>query len=573
MKGYIEATLETLLEDDMIVWYKSVDSYCTLHSVPLLSYPQVRKGVDLYPADAPPELRERFSRMLGIKLNQSSLVKDPVAKSIINARAGRDDGYGALYALLAASIPRLQVHKMIPTIGSNKPPMWDPSLMNLYHYESKIHDYINLQATQNRFYTDREATQFFLEGVALDETKRYTTALAKTLDKLEKTPDDRDLPMDYRLGHIDQTIAELARSDPEVGNDALTIIGQATIRTTIGAASVNYTRGDDKGKYNKDEPNRRKRFRRPKVDIQCPGCKLWGHDDTTCDFLARTLFALDYTKKNTEKAEKIAEAFCRKNTKEAKAFIKKLSAFPVAPSPSHTDTHLDHDDEYDDDDNGEDYFVEDLFGSMISGFGLSIRTATAPSNHTDPNQILLDAVDPLALQCIQLPPFPNIAAPTLNTATNTDTTDLSQATIPVVCKIYSHATPAQADSGANRAITDNMSLLHNMRQLDKPFPVGSIDAENKIYCTAIGELQLLTEEGGLELFPCFYCAQSAGTVISPDHKCTTSGHITKWEQDGDTRTGRGAIRFRNPKNDIVATLPTFRRNGLWYTELSAPFAL
>jgi hypothetical protein len=82
--------------------------------------------------------------MLGIKLNQSSLIKDPIAKSIIDARAGRDDGYGALYALLAASISRLQIHKMIPTTGSNKPPSWDPTLMNLYHYESKIQDYIEL---------------------------------------------------------------------------------------------------------------------------------------------------------------------------------------------------------------------------------------------------------------------------------------------------------------------------------------------------------------------------------------------------------------------------------------------
>jgi hypothetical protein len=42
----------------------------------------------------------------------------------------------------------------------------------------------------------------------------------------------------------------------------------------------------------------------------------------------------------------------------------------------------------------------------------------------------------------------------------------------------------------------------------------------------MGELQLLTEEGGIEQFPCFYCTQSAGTVISPDHKCTTSRLLT-----------------------------------------------
>jgi hypothetical protein len=131
LKGYIEATLENLLEDHVIVWYKSVDSYCTLHNVPLLSFQQVGKGIDLYPADAPSEHRERFSRMLSIKLNQSSLIKDPIAKSIINARAGRDDGYGALYALLAASIPRLQIHKIVPASGSNKPPTWEPTVVNL----------------------------------------------------------------------------------------------------------------------------------------------------------------------------------------------------------------------------------------------------------------------------------------------------------------------------------------------------------------------------------------------------------------------------------------------------------
>ena len=572
MKGHIEASLDTLREDDMIVWYKSVDSYCTLHSVPLLSFQQVRKGADLYPAEAQVDLRERFSRMLSIKLNQSSLIKDPVAKSIINARAGRDDGYGALYALLAASIPipRLQIHKIIPTTGSNKPPSWDSTLMNVYHYESKIHDYIEHQATKQRFYSDREATQFFLEGLATDESKRFTSALAKALDKLEKTPEVQAIPMDYRLGQIAQTIAELAVSDHEVGTDALTIIGDATVRTTIGDATVNYSRGNDRNKPGKDDSNHRKRFRRPKLDIQCPGCKLWGHDDTTCDFLARTLFALDYTKKHTEKAEKIAEAFCRKNTKEAKAFIKTLSAFPAASRPYLTpnpqEPHLDQTDHtYDDDQDGEDYFAEDFLGSMISGFGLSIKTAAADS--TAHNKPLFDAVDPCALQCIHLPPFPTITSPTIDM--NTTTTAPSPATIPVVCTIYSQDTPAQADSGANRAITDNISLLHNMRHLDKPFPVGSIDADNKIYCTAIGEFQLITEEGGIEPFPCFYCEQSAGTVISPDHKCTTSSHITKWEQDRDTRTGRGAIPFCNPQNAIIATLPTFRRNGLWYTEISA----
>jgi hypothetical protein len=131
----VEASLDSLTEDDMIVWYKSFESYCSLHNIPLLTLHQVTKGIDLYPSDQPVTDRIRLSRIISLKLNQLYLIKDPTAKSIKNARVGRDDGYGALYALLAATIPRLQVNKIAPKTGSNKPPEWDPSTMNLYNYE------------------------------------------------------------------------------------------------------------------------------------------------------------------------------------------------------------------------------------------------------------------------------------------------------------------------------------------------------------------------------------------------------------------------------------------------------
>ena len=154
----------------MIVWYKSFESYCSLYNIPLLTYHQVTKGMDLYPSDQPTPERARFSRIISLKLNQLHLIKDPTAKSIKNARVGRDDGYGALYALLAATIPRLQVNKIAPRTGSNKPPEWNPSFMNLYHYESKIQDYVEFQATKGRLYNGREEALFFLEGISTDET-------------------------------------------------------------------------------------------------------------------------------------------------------------------------------------------------------------------------------------------------------------------------------------------------------------------------------------------------------------------------------------------------------------------
>ena len=258
-----------------------------------------------------------------------------------------------------------------------------------------------------------------MEGLATDDGQRFKSALEKALNMLDKTPELQPLPMDYHLGQVAQTMAELALSDQEVGTDALTIIGDATVHTTIGNdASIKYSRDpEDRDKPRGNNKNRRRPFRHPKLDIQCPGCKLWGHDNTTCNFLARTLFSLEYTKKNPANAEKIAEAFNRKNSKEAKAFIKTLCAYPAGPRPPPLDQTVATDDEFYDDNEDEDYFVEDYLSSMISGFGLSIRTAHTPIHPTndaaakDNNTALLLAVDPLALQAIHLPPFPNIAPP------------------------------------------------------------------------------------------------------------------------------------------------------------------
>jgi hypothetical protein len=276
------------------------------------------------------------------------------------------------------------------------------------------------------------------------------------------------------------------------------------------------------------------------------------------------MFAIDYAKKNADKTEKVCESFNKKNSQETQTIIKTLKALPnrrlpdITPPTPATQTE----EYYDDDDDDDDDYFEEILGTMLGGYSSSIRAAEAPeSTH---NQELMRAIDPFAMQTVRLPPMPQIGPPQEAPPMEEDA-----ATIPVICQIRSQSTDAQADSGANRAITDNLEILHNTRQMAKPYPVGSIDSANKLYCTAIGELRLCTKEGKIENFPCLYSAQSAGTVISPDNKCTTLPHLTQWEQVGDTITGTGAIRFRNKYEELVATLPTYRRNGLWYTQLTA----
>jgi hypothetical protein len=339
--------------------------------------------MDLYPVAQNATDRPRFSKIISLKLNQQYLIKDPTAKSIKNARVGRDDGYGALYALLSATIPRLQVNKIAPKNGSNKPPEWDPSTMNIYHYESKVQDYIEYQATQNRQYSDREVTLFYLKGLSTDESQRYKTALIAIMGKMDLIPETHNLPMDYRIGQVAQTVAELAQSDPEVGRDALTILGAPTVRTLQDKDDdpiVRYTRDGkpDNRRFDRDKNQRRgggsaRKPRRPKLEVQCHSCKLYGHEETHCDHLAKTIFVIEYAKKNPEKAENVADAFRKKNSRETQAIIKTLKSFPgraipQTPPPPPDDYYDDHGDDNNDDD---DYF-DDYLGNMLGGFGSSI---------------------------------------------------------------------------------------------------------------------------------------------------------------------------------------------------------
>jgi hypothetical protein len=454
--------------------------------------------------------------------------------------------------------------------------------MNLYHYESKIQDYVEYQANKGCQYNDREETLFFLEGLSTNESQRFKTALTNIMYNLDKTPEAQPLPMDYRLGQIAQTVAELAQSDTDVGQDAVMILGTPNVRKMEDEAMIKY--GENNGRDRNDGRTADKRYdcnrpgrgnpqckpHRPKVEMQYTCCKLYGHEESHCDHLAKTMFVIDYAKKHGDKTEKVCEAFSKKNSKEMQAIIKHLKAHPnrpaftLPPVPAPAPEYYDEDDEDDDD------YFEDMLGTMLGSY---VRTAEA--QEPDHNKDLLRYVDPLTLQTVHLPPMPTILepeapAPAADVPIDDDP-DRNNDTVPVICQVTMHGatTDTQADSGANCAITDNPSILHNRRRIPNPYPVGSIDAANKIYCTEIGELHLHTQEGFVEKFPCLYSVQSAGTIISLDNKCTTSSRISQWEQVGDTLTGVGLIRFRNRDDAIVATLPTYRNNGLWFTELKA----
>jgi hypothetical protein len=87
--------------------------------------------------------------------------------------------------------------------------------------------------------------------------------------------------------------------------------------------------------------------------------------------------------------------------------------------------------------------------------------------------------------------------------------------------------PAQSDSGANRIVTDDLSLLTSVTMID-PYPMGGCNKNDPtaIICTAIGgTLQLSSMDGTRISVTDYYSNQVDGTIISPTTNSTTQGMI------------------------------------------------
>ena len=132
-------------------------------------------------------------------------------------------------------------------------------------------------------------------------------------------------------------------------------------------------------------------------------------------------------------------------------------------------------------------------------------------------------------------------------------------------------THIQNDSGANRSVTNLISLLHNFKTID-PYPISGVNSKSPaIVCTGFGFLKWYSENKQLILIPCYYCAQASGTIISPtdivySHLDTFCG----WQMttNVDTKKGTFTLLARDGINHIK--YPTFMRNNLWYHYLFHP---
>ena len=134
-------------------------------------------------------------------------------------------------------------------------------------------------------------------------------------------------------------------------------------------------------------------------------------------------------------------------------------------------------------------------------------------------------------------------------------------------------THVQNDSGANRSVTNLISLLHDYRQIE-PYPIAGVNSDAPaIYCTGFGYLKWYSKDRELILVPCYYCENASGTIISPtDIVYSHRDNFIGWQMTTnlDNKSGTFMLLARDGVNHI--RYPTFMRNNLWYHYLFVPNA-
>ena len=135
-----------------------------------------------------------------------------------------------------------------------------------------------------------------------------------------------------------------------------------------------------------------------------------------------------------------------------------------------------------------------------------------------------------------------------------------------ISKVTNNDPPMQqSDSGANRIVTDQFHLLHNVTFIEN-YPMGGCSKDEvAITCTAKGKLELRGLHGETIWVEAYYSKEVDGTIVSPTTIVRQhDNRFTSFSQHSNCDTNDGAITFiaRDGHNNFQ--LPLKCINDLWY---------
>ena len=123
----------------------------------------------------------------------------------------------------------------------------------------------------------------------------------------------------------------------------------------------------------------------------------------------------------------------------------------------------------------------------------------------------------------------------------------------------------QLDSGANKSVTDDKSMLHNYVSIT-PIPVYGVE-KDEIACHLIGKgyFDLPTSNGPVLSICIYYSPDCSGTIISPNAVVWDHPHFTSWTQTSHLDTGIADVTFFHRGNKTIkASISLHMQNSLWY---------
>ena len=123
----------------------------------------------------------------------------------------------------------------------------------------------------------------------------------------------------------------------------------------------------------------------------------------------------------------------------------------------------------------------------------------------------------------------------------------------------------QMDSGANKNVTDNKSIIKNFINI-KPIPIFGIE-KDEVACDIIGKgmTELDTIDGSTLEVIMYYAPGCSGTIISPNAIVRDNKQFTGWNQISHLDTGHAKMTFFHRSNfNANKTIQMSMRNDLWF---------
>ena len=140
-----------------------------------------------------------------------------------------------------------------------------------------------------------------------------------------------------------------------------------------------------------------------------------------------------------------------------------------------------------------------------------------------------------------------------------------------VLKMRMNLNKQQMDSGANKNVTDDKTIIRNYSPIT-PIAVFGIE-KDEVACQIVGKglTELTTVDGDTLPITMYFAPQCAGTIISPNAIVQNSKQFTGWQQTSHVDTGKADIVFFH-RHDTTNNrrLRMILSNDLWF--IHQPYA-